>query len=78
MKYIIFEDFAGEETPIIFPSRIGFEELREQIPYARVLAAGEVQLQQDKFVCQGQSRELNAASRPEDILVIASYFQKTG
>ncbi|MFP4212906.1 MAG: hypothetical protein ACLFRL_02230 [Desulfohalobiaceae bacterium] len=76
MKYIIFEDFAAEETPVLFPSRILHEEMREQMPYARVLAAGEVYLQNRQFVCRGGSKELEAYARPEDSALISGFFQK--
>ena len=74
MKYIIFEDFSGKETPILFPARILHEEMREQMPYARVVSAGHVLLKQG-FICQGSSKELNAVSRPEDSEVIAAHFR---
>ena len=35
MKYIMFEDFSGAPVPIIFPNRINFDEMREQMPYTR-------------------------------------------
>lgn len=76
MKYIIFEDFAGEQTPIIFPSRIRHDEMREQMPYAKVLSAGEIYLENQVFFCQGKSQELGVQSRPEDSRIIAVYFQK--
>ncbi len=74
MKYIIFEDFSGKETPLVFPDRIMHEELREQIPYARVLSAGYVHLKDDGFVCSGKSIELGAVSKQEDSRIIASHF----
>ncbi len=77
MKYIIFEDFSGKETPILFPSRILHDEMREQMPYAKVVSAGHVCLEQD-FVCQGRSKELNVVSRPEDSGVIAAHFRPGG
>ncbi|MFP4392272.1 MAG: hypothetical protein ACOC43_03790 [Desulfohalobiaceae bacterium] len=76
MKYIIFEGFAGEQTPILFPSRILHEEMREQMPYARVYSAGEIYLQKGEFVCQGGSRELEVYARSHDAEVISSFFQK--
>ncbi|MFO8032245.1 MAG: hypothetical protein R6U22_06855 [Desulfohalobiaceae bacterium] len=76
MKYIIFEDFAGEQTPILFPFRILHEEMREQMPYAKVLAAGEIYLQNGEFVCRGGSKELGAQAHSGDSSVISSFFQK--
>ncbi len=40
MKYIIFEDFSGDPTPIIFPNRIDHADMREQMPYTKALSAG--------------------------------------
>lgn len=74
MKYIIFSDFAAKETPVIFPERIMHDEMREQIPYAEVVAAGYVYLQNGTFRCQGESRELEAGARPEDSRVMARFF----
>ena len=75
MKYIVFEDFSGRETPIIFPDRILHAELREQVPYAKVVSAGYVHLSQDGFLCSGRSRELGARAREEDSAVIAEHFR---
>jgi hypothetical protein len=72
MKYIMFEDFSGIPVPIIFPKRIDFTEMREQIPYTKVLAAGYVHLSGAGFACHGESRSLAAQARSEDALIIAS------
>ncbi|MFO7801242.1 MAG: hypothetical protein R6V55_02970 [Desulfovermiculus sp.] len=76
MKYIIFEDFAGQETPILFPDRILHEEMRDQIPYARVLSAGHVVFKDEKFVCQGRARTLKVQARSEDSAVISQHLQE--
>ncbi|MFP4427800.1 MAG: hypothetical protein ACOCVE_01975 [Desulfovermiculus sp.] len=78
MKYIIFEDFGGQETPILFPDRILHEEMRDQIPYARVLSAGRVEFIEGKFVCQGRAKSLNAHARPDDNAIISLHFQEEG
>jgi hypothetical protein len=72
MKYIMFEDFSGAPVPIIFPKRIDFAEMREQIPYTKVLAAGYVQLTEAGFSCYGESKSLAAQARPEDAAVIGA------
>ena len=72
MKYIMFEDFSGVPVPIIFPKRIDFVEMREQIPYTKVLAAGHVHLSGTGFACFGSSKSLAAPARPEDALIIAA------
>lgn len=74
MKYIIFEDFSGKQTPILFPERILHEELREQIPYAKVLSAGYVSSTEEGFSCRGKVRELGVSSREEDSRIIARSF----
>ncbi len=74
MKYIIFEDFSGKPVPMIFPDRIDFEEMREQIPYGPAISAGMVRLAGGEFVCLGEARELGVKSRPEDAAVIAAHF----
>jgi hypothetical protein len=51
MKYLIFEDFSGEVIPILFPDRILHEEMREQIPYSKVISGGYVFLEEKGFVC---------------------------
>lgn len=74
MKYIIFEDFGGQQTPVLFPERILHEEMRDQIPYARVLSAGEVELDAGKFVCRGRVKTLNTQARAEDSQVLSAHF----
>jgi hypothetical protein len=75
MKYIIFEDFSGAPIPVIFPGRINHADMREQMPYTRVLSAGYVQTRDKEFVCHGGSKGLNAQARPEDAEIIARRFE---
>ncbi len=72
MKYIMFEDFSGTPLPIIFPKRIDFSEMREQIPYTKVLSAGYVHVTSSGFACHGESKSLAAQARGEDALIIAA------
>ncbi|MDR3640457.1 MAG: hypothetical protein P4L39_03960 [Humidesulfovibrio sp.] len=72
MKYIMFEDFSGAPMPIIFPKRIDFSEMREQIPYTKVLSAGYVSLSGTGFACHGESKSLEVQARPEDAAIIAA------
>jgi len=74
MKYIIFEDFAGEATPVIFPRRIDFEEMREQVPYTKVLSAGMVSLEQGMIKCHGRSVELGLGSLGGDSRIITNHL----
>ena len=77
MKYIIFEDFSGKPVPMIFPDRIEFEEMREQMPYGPAISAGMVKMSGGAFVCQGEARELGVASRPVDAQIIADHFRES-
>lgn len=72
MKYIMFEDFSGAPVPIIFPKRIDFGEMREQIPYTKVLSAGYVHYNGAAFACHGDSKSLAVQARPEDAGIIAA------
>lgn len=74
MKYIIFEDFAGEATPVIFPERIAFEEMRDQIPYTKVLSGGVVSLKQGRIECLSQANELGLKTLDNDYLVINEHL----
>lgn len=66
MKYIFFKDFSGDEVPVIFPSRVKFDEMREQIPYSQAVSAGFVQLKDGRLICHGEARDLELQSRPGD------------
>jgi len=72
MKYIMFEDFSGAAMPIIFPKRIDFTEMREQIPYTKVLSAGYVHVSGGAFACHGESKSLAVQARAEDAAVISA------
>jgi hypothetical protein len=72
MKYIMFEDFSGAPIPVIFPNRINHAEMREQMPYTKVLAAGYVSHGPGGFSCHGSSKALQAEASPNDAQTIAS------
>ncbi len=76
MKYIIFEDFAGEETPIIFPKRIRHEELRRVIPYVEVVSAGRIRMTGKGIECYGGAKTLNVQSRTEDNQIIKDFLEE--
>lgn len=78
MRYIIFQDFGGKPTPIIFPDRIEFVDMREQIPYAAVISCGEVVLRDGAFHCDGGDAELGANAGPKDAAVIGAAFSPAG
>lgn len=74
MKYIIFEDFSGEPVAFLFPQRVDHADMREQMPYAKVLSAGWVSFDGERFACTGGSLELNVQARREDVDVISGQF----
>ena len=74
MKYIIFEDFSGEPAAFLFPQRVDHADMREQMPYAKVLSAGWVSFDGEHFTCTGGSLELNVQARREDVEIIAGQF----
>ncbi|MBG0774156.1 hypothetical protein [Oleidesulfovibrio alaskensis] len=74
MKYILFEDFSGMPVPFIFPDRVDHADMREQMPYTLVLAAGYVHMRQGQFYCHGGAPELEATARAEDAAIIRDFF----
>lgn len=72
MKYLVLEDFAGQPVPFLFPDRVDHVDMRDQLPYGRVLGAGYVELRNGQFYCTGGVQELDVVARPEDVLCIAS------
>ncbi|MBZ2173605.1 hypothetical protein [Nitratidesulfovibrio sp. SRB-5] len=74
MKYIIFEDFSGHPVPFIFPHRVDHADMREQLPYTRVLSAGYVDMVDGVFRCHGGAPELQVSARNEDAAIIAAKF----
>lgn len=66
MKYLIVEDFSGQPVPFIFPRRVDHSDMRDQLPYGRVLSAGFVELGPNGFVCSGGNAELQLKARPEE------------
>ena len=74
MKYLIVEDFSGQEVPFIFPRRVDHSDMREQLPYTRVLSAGYVDIVDGAFRCHGGAPELQVSARNEDAAIIAAKF----
>ena len=70
MKYLIMEDFAGQPVSFVFPRRVDHGDMREQLPYGRVLGAGYVELR------DGGYAELDIVARPEDEAILMEAFQK--
>jgi hypothetical protein len=71
----MFEDFSGTPVPIIFPNRINFDEMREQMPYTTALSAGYVSHGPEGFRCHGKSKELELEANPEDAAIISDKFE---
>lgn len=74
MKYLIMEDFAGQPVPFVFPRRVDHGDMREQLPYGRVLSAGYVELREGVFHCHGGCVELGVSARPEDAAFLVRAF----
>ncbi len=71
MKYLIMEDFSGQPVPFIFPRRVDHGDMREQLPYGKVLSAGLLEFDQaGTLACHSGNNELKVQSRPEDIDII--------
>ncbi len=70
MKYLIMEDFSGQPVPFIFPRRVDHLDMREQLPYGKVLAAGFVEIQNGALQCTGGHTELNAHAGEDDAQII--------
>jgi hypothetical protein len=71
MKYLIFNDFAGKPVCVLFARRVDHADMRDQLPYAKVLAAGFVELHDGRLCCSGGSIELGVKARSEDPEIIA-------
>ena len=74
MKYLIAEDFAGQPVPFIFPDRVTHADMREQLPYSRILSAGYVTLADGAFVCTGGDTELGIMVGESDASIIGASF----
>ena len=77
VKYLIVEDFSGQAVPFIFPRRVDHSDMREQLPYSRVVSAGFVELGPNGFACTGGNPELQLKARPqEDAAIIAEALRQ--
>ncbi len=70
MKYLIMEDFSGQPVPFVFPRRVDHADMREQLPYGKVLSAGFVEFDGEHFVCHGGYAPLGLQARKEDIDIL--------
>jgi hypothetical protein len=76
MKYIICEDFSGQPIPFLFPDKVAHADMREQLPYTKVVSAGYIILAEGQFVCSGGDAELGISSQPEDAEHISGFFAR--
>lgn len=74
MKYIIFQDFGGKPVPFIFPDRVEFVDMREQMPYSKVISCGVVALEGGAFTCTGGDAELGCQAGADDAALISELF----
>ena len=66
MKYLIVEDFSGQPVCFLFPRRVDHGDMRDQLPYGRVISAGFAELDDGRFLCSGGSQELKVTARPDE------------
>ncbi len=72
MKYLIMEDFAGQPIPFIFPRRVDHHDMREQLPYGKVLSAGFIEMSpQGHMQCSGGHNGLKVYANENDATIIA-------
>ncbi len=70
MKYLIMEDFSGQPVPFIFPRRVDHADMREQLPYGKVLSAGFIELKEGSLLCHGGHAELKVEASQHDVDII--------
>lgn len=66
MKNLIVEDFSGQPVCFLFPRRVDHGDMRDQLPYGRVISAGFAELDDGRFLCSGGSQELKVTARPDE------------
>jgi hypothetical protein len=79
MKYIIFEDGEGIETPILFSPQVNHKSVAEAMHLQIGLvatSAGMVNLGNGKMKCHGKSTTLNMTPGIDDELIIESYLKE--
>ncbi len=78
MKYLIAEDFSGQPVCFLFPRRVDHVDMRDQLPYASITAAGYVEQHKGELRCFGGSAELQLKARPQDAGLIAAALLPQG
>ncbi len=78
-KYIIYDDFGGGDTPILFPCFVEHSRIAEGL---KVLSAGEFDLSIEdgklNVWAGGKSVSLNIKSREEDARIIERFLTRNG
>ncbi len=77
MKYLIMEDFSGQPAPFIFPRRVDHEDMRDQLPYGKVISAGFIELKDNTLICHGGHPGLGIEAKDDDAKIITQYLQMT-
>lgn len=77
MKYIICEDFGGHPVAFLFPERVDHMDMRDLLPYAHVISAGYIALEDGTFRCFGGNKELNTEATSADTKIILNQFGQT-
>ncbi len=70
MKYLIMQDFSSQPAPFIFPRRVDHADMRDQLPYAKILSAGFIEFKDGKLICYGGHVELGITSGDHDAEII--------
>ncbi len=70
MKYLIMEDFSGQPAPFIFPQRVDHEDMRNQLPYGKVLSAGLITFDGTTLICHGGHAGLGIEAQEGDAKII--------
>ena len=60
------EDCSGQRVCFLFPRGVDHGDMRDQLPYGRVISAGFAELDDGRFLCSGGSQELKVTARPDE------------
>lgn len=73
LNYLVVEDFSGCPVPFLFPPKVNHEDMREQLPYGKIISGGIVQGDLNTLVCRDGCSIPGVKARPqEDALLIAA------
>ncbi len=77
MKYLIMEDFSGQPAPFIFPRRVDHQDMRDQLPYGKVLGAGLIEIKNNEIICHGGHAELGIEAGENDASIIKKCLESS-